>query len=303
MVCLASNTILLDIITPLKHHFIMNKLSREKQTQIIAALVEGNSLRSTSRLCDVAFNSVLKLLPQIGRACLEYQDKTLRNLTCKRIQCDECWSFCYAKQKNIPAEKQGQFGYGDVWTWVAIDPDTKLVPSFMVGNRDLQTAKIFISDLAGRLTNRVQLTTDGLRVYLQAVEDAFGRDIDYAMLVKLYGNDREAEARYSPAECIGCKEIGIMGRPDPRHISTSHVERQNLSMRMGMRRFTRLTNAFSKKVDNHFWAIALYYMHYNFARIHKTLRVTPAMEAGVSDHVWSVEEIASLLEVAARAAA
>jgi len=274
----------------------MNKLNREKRAQIIAALVEGNSLRSTSRLCDVAFNTVLKLLPEIGRACMEYQDRTLRNLTCKRIQCDECWCFCYAKQKNVPTDKQGQFGYGDVWTWVAIDSDTKLVPSFMVGGRDLQTAKIFISDLANRLANRVQLTTDGLRAYLQAIEDSFGNDIDYAMLVKLYGNDSEPDTRYSPAECIGCREIGVTGHPDPKHISTSHVERQNLSMRMGMRRFTRLTNAFSKKVDNHFWAIALYYMHYNFCRIHKTLRVTPAMEAGISDHVWSIEEVAALLD-------
>jgi IS1 family transposase len=274
----------------------MNKLNQAKRTQIIAALVEGNSLRSTSRLCDVAFNTVLKLLPEIGRACLQYQDKTLRNLTCKRIQCDECWSFCYAKQKNVPVEKQGQFGYGDVWTWVSMDADTKLVPSFMVGTRGFQTAKVFMDDLASRLANRVQLTTDGHRVYLQAVEDAFGNDIDYAMLVKMYGNDRETEAQYSPAECIGCREIGVTGHPDPKHISTSFIERQNLSMRMGMRRFTRLTNAFSKKVDNHFWAIALYYMHYNFCRIHKTLRVTPAMEAGVSDHVWSIEEVAALLD-------
>ena len=274
---------------------IMNRLNKEKQTQIISALVEGNSLRATARMCDVAFNTVLKLLPQIGAACLEYQDKALRNLTCKRIQCDEIWSFCYAKEQNVPAEKQGQFGYGDVWTWVAIDADTKLVPSFMVGTRGARTAKAFMDDLASRLASRVQLTTDGHRVYLQAVEDAFGSEIDYAMLVKLYGNDSGSEKRYSPPECIGCERVGITGRPDPAHISTSYVERQNLTMRMKMRRFTRLTNAFSKKVENHMWALALHYMHYNFCRVHQTLRVTPAMEAGVADHVWSTEEMVSLL--------
>jgi len=270
---------------------------KEQRTKIIAALVEGNSLRATVRMCDVVFNTVLKLLPEIGRACMEYQDKALRNLTCKRIQCDEIWTFCYAKEKNVPEDKKGQFGYGDIWTWVAIDADTKLVPSFMVGMRGSQTAKASMDDLASRLANRVQLTTDGHRAYLQAVEDAFGSDIDYAMLVKLYGVDREeSEARYSPAECIGCREIGITGHPDSKHISTSYVERQNLTMRMSMRRFTRLTNAFSKKVENHIYHVALHYMHYNFCRIHKTHRVTPAMEAGITDHVWSVEEIADLLE-------
>ena len=274
----------------------MNRLSKEQRTKIIAALVEGNSLRATARMCNVAFNTVLKLVPEIGQACADYQDKALRNLTCKLIQCDEIWSFCYAKEQNIPADKQGQFGYGDVWTWVAIDAETKLVPTFMVGTRVAQTAKRFMHDLASRLANRVQLTTDGHRVYLQAVEDAFGSEIDYAMLVKMYGNDAEAETRYSPAECIGCQTVGIAGKPNPKHISTSFVERQNLTMRMMMRRFTRLTNAFSKKVENHFWAIALHYMHYNFCRIHQTLRVTPAMAAGVTDHVWDVEEIAALLE-------
>ncbi len=283
--------------------FIMNRLSNQQRTQIIASLVEGNSLRATARMCNVAFNTVLKLLPEIGRVCLEYQNKVFRNLTCKRIQCDECWSFCYAKQKNVPEDKKNTFGYGDVWTWVAMDADTKLVPSFMVGSRNSQAAKTFMDDLASRLANRVQLTTDGHRAYLEAVEGAFGNGIDYAMLIKLYGNDRVTEARYSPAECIGTREIEVAGRPNPKYISTSYIERQNLSMRMGMRRFTRLTNAFSKKVDNHFWAIALYYMHYNFCRIHKTLRVTPAMEAGVSDHVWEIEEIAGLLEVPAVKAA
>jgi IS1 family transposase len=247
--------------------------------------------------------TILRLLEALGPACVKFHDKAVRNLTCKRIQCDEIWQFCYAKDKNVPEEKRGTFGFGDVWTWVAIDPDSKLVVSFTLGTRGAQTAKRFMDDLASRLANRVQLTTDGHRVYLQAVEDAFGNDIDYAMLVKMYGNDRESEARYSPAECIGCREIGVTGRPDPKHISTSHVERQNLTMRMGMRRFTRLTNGFSKKVENHFWAIALHYMHYNFCRIHKTLRVTPAMEAGISDHVWTVEEITSLLDKSATMAA
>jgi IS1 family transposase len=273
----------------------MNRLSKEQRTKIIAALVEGNSLRATSRMCDVAFNTVLKLLPEIGMACAEYQDKTLRNLACKRIQCDECWSFCYAKAKNVPADKQGQFGYGDVWTWVAIDPETKLVPSWCVGSRGAATARDFMHDLAGRLAHRVQLTTDGHRVYLEAVESAFGSEIDYSMLVKIYGADSEPDTRYSTGECIGCRKVGITGTPDPAHISTSHVERQNLTMRMSMRRFTRLTNAFSKKLENHVAAVALYYMHYNFCRIHQTLRVTPAMEAGIADHVWSIEELAGLL--------
>jgi IS1 family transposase/lambda repressor-like predicted transcriptional regulator len=281
----------------------MNKLTTSKRAQIISALVEGNSLRATSRMTGVSKVTILRLLEALGPACAEYQNKAIRNLTCKRIQCDEIWQFCYAKDKNVPTEKRGTFGYGDVWTWVAIDPDTKLVVSFTLGTRGAQTAKRFMDDLAGRLANRVQLTTDGHRAYLQAVEDAFGKDIDYAMLVKLYGEDRQAESRYSPAECIGCREIGIMGRPNPKYISTSHIERQNLTMRMSMRRFTRLTNAFSKKVENHYWAIALHYMNYNFCRTHQTLRVTPAMEAGIADHVWTIEEVVSLLDTEARRAA
>lgn len=273
----------------------MNKLSKEKRIQIISALVEGNSLRATARMCDVAFNTVLKLLPEIGRACADYQDRVLRNLKSRRIQCDEIWSFVYAKEKNLPEEKRGQFGYGDVWTWVAIDADTKLVPSFMVGNRDLRSARIFMDDLASRLFSRVQLTTDGHRACLEAVEGAFGCEIDYAMLVKIYGATQE-ETRYGPAECIGCEQKAISGKPDPKHISTSFVERQNLTMRMGMRRFTRLTNAFSKKVENHAYHIALHYMHYNFCRIHKTLRVTPAMEAGITNHVRTIEEMIQTVE-------
>lgn len=284
----------------LKHNrATMNRLSKQQRTQIITALVEGNSLRAVSRMCDVAFNTILKLVPEIGLACEKYQDRVLRNLPCRLIQCDEIWSFCYAKQKNVPADKQGQFGFGDVWTWIAIDAETKLVPSWCVGTRDAVTAYQFMHDLVGRLANRVQLTTDGHRVYLGAVESAFGADIDYAMLVKVYQSDSSPETRYSPAECVDCQMVEITGRPDPAHISTSFVERQNLTMRMNMRRFTRLTNAFSKKVENHAASVALHYMYYNFCRIHKTLRVTPAMAAGIADHVWSVEEIAGLLEQSA----
>jgi IS1 family transposase len=272
----------------------MNKLDRKKQGQIIAALAEGNSINSTVRMTGVSKVTILKLLAQLGPVCADYQDRTFRNLKCKRIQCDEIWAFWYAKEKNVPAEKKDQFGYGDVWTWVAIDADTKLVPSFLVGNRDGHSAKIFIDDLAGRLAHRVQLTTDGLKAYLEAVEGSFGCEIDYAQLIKIYGASQE-EVRYSPAECIGCETKRISGTPNAKHISTSYIERQNLSMRMGMRRFTRLTNGFSKKIENHIYAVALFYMHYNFCRIHKTLRCTPAMEAGITNHVWSVEEIAALL--------
>ena len=272
----------------------MNKLSTAKRTQMLSCLIEGNSLRATARMCDVAFNTVLKFIPEIGEACAEYQDKVFRNLKCKTIQCDEIWTFCYAKEKNVPFKYKETFGYGDVWTWVAIDADTKLVPTFMVGNRDAKTAKIFMDDLAERLANRVQLTSDGYRVYLQAVEDAFAGDIDYAMLVKKYESSQE-ETRYSPAKCTGAEKKIICGEPVERLVSTSYVERQNLTMRMCMRRFTRLTNGFSKKVENHVYHLSLHYMYYNFCRIHKTLRVTPAMEAGVSNHIWTLEEIIKLL--------
>jgi IS1 family transposase len=268
----------------------MNRLPTEKRIQIIGMLIEGNSLRAASRLADVSINTVTKLLVDVGSASADYQDRTLRNLKCKRIQCDEIWAFVYAKEKNVPADKKGHFGYGDVWTWTAIDAETKLVPSFMIGNRDARSASMFIDDLASRLASRVQLTTDGLKVYLEAVEGAFGCDIDYSMLIKTYESTQE-EARYSPAVCTGCERKPVMGHPDPDHISTSFVERQNLTMRMGMRRFTRLTNAFSKKVENHAYQVALHFMHYNFCRIHKTLRVTPAMEAGITDHVWTIEEM------------
>lgn len=272
----------------------MNRLNPTKQAQVIAALVEGNSIRAIERMTGVAKHTILKLIKDVGIACADYQDRTLRDLKCKRIQCDEIWQFCYAKEKNVPADKKGQFGYGDVWTWVAIDADTKLVPAFMTGNRDLRSAKMFIEDLAGRLTNRIQLTTDGLKVYLDAVEDSFGCEIDYAMLVKNYESSQE-ETRYSPAVCTSCERKAIMGNPDPVHVSTSYVERQNLTMRMSMRRFTRLTNGFSKKVENHAYSVAIHYMHYNFCRIHKTLRVTPAMEAGITDHVWTIEEMLETL--------
>ena len=273
----------------------MNKLKPEKQKQIIASLTEGNSIRATCRMTDTAKGSVLKLLADIGKACTEYQDKVLRNLICKRIQCDEIWSFCYAKEKNVPEDKQGQFGYGDIYTWTAICADTKLVPCWFIGRRDYLSARLFIQDLAKRLAGKVQLTTDGHRAYLQAVEDAFGKDIDYSQLIKLYGSDRDSEVKYSPAQCNGTIKEKIQGNPDPKYVSTSYVERQNLTMRMSMRRFTRLTNAFSKKVENLSHAVALHFMYYNFCRIHQTLRVTPAMEAGVTDHLWDIEDILALL--------
>lgn len=275
----------------------MNKLPIAKRAQVLGLLVEGNSLRAASRLADCSINTVTKLLVDVGAACAEYQDKTLRNLSCKRIQCDEIWAFCYAKEKNVPEKLKGEFGYGGVYTWTAICADTKLVPSWMVGRRDGKTATVFIEDLAKRLSSRVQLTTDGLKAYLQAVEDSFGANIDYAILMKLYGGDtagQGAERKYSPSECCGTIVETVCGNPDMAHVSTSYVERQNLTMRMGMRRFTRLTNGFSKKVENHMHAVSLHFMYYNFGRIYKTLRVTPAMEAGVSDHIWSLEEIASV---------
>src|SRR2546427_12720176 len=277
----------------------MNRLAPDRRAQIVGLLAEGNSLRAASRLADVSINTVTKLLVDLGAACEEYQDKTLRKLKCRRIQCDEIWSFVYAKAKHLPEKYKGAVGYGDVWTWTALDAETKLVPSWAVGRRDGFTARAFISDLADRLATRVQLTTDGHKVYLEAVEGAFGNAIDYAMLIKTYegdsGEHTPAERRYSPVICTGEFKQRITGDPDPANISTSFVERQNLTMRMSMRRFTRLTNAFSKKVANNKAAIALHFMHYNFARIHKTLRVTPAMEAGVSDHVWGLDEIARLV--------
>jgi IS1 family transposase/lambda repressor-like predicted transcriptional regulator len=274
----------------------MNQLDSVQRAQVIAALVEGNSIRSVSRMTGIARNTISTLLFMAGAACARYQDEKLRNLPCKRIQCDEIWSFCYAKDKNVPAEKRGEFGIGSVWTWTALDADTKLIASWMVGGRDAIAAHEFMKDLAGRLANRVQLTTDGHAAYLSAVENNFGNAIDYAMLVKIYGETAETEKRYSPAECIGCNRKEISGKPDSKHISTSFVERQNLTMRMHMRRFTRLTNGFSKKIENHVAAIALHFMYYNFVRIHQTLRITPAMAAGVSDRVWEVSDIVKLVD-------
>ncbi len=278
----------------------MNKLSLDRQAQIIKVLCEGNSIRSTARITDTAINTVVKLLQDVGAACLVYQDTAMRNLKIRKLQCDEIWSFVYAKEKNVSPEHAGQLGYGDVWTFTAIDPDSKLVPNWKVGLRNLECATEFVSDLKSRLANRIQLTTDGHKMYLEAVESAFGADIDYAMLVKLYGEEPEGQKRYSPAKCIGTEKQVIQGNPDAKAISTSHVERQNLTMRMCMRRFTRLTNGFSKKLENHILALALYFIHYNFVRPHKTLANpyprTPAMAAGISDHIWTVDEIVRLLE-------
>ncbi len=275
----------------------MNVLSTQKRKQVIAALVEGNSIRATVRMTGVAKNTVAKLLADVGTACASYQDRVLRGLSCKRVQCDEIWSFCYAKAKNVPADKKGEFGYGDVWTWVAIDADSKLVLSWLVGLRDGGYATEFMQDVAGRLTHRVQLTTDGHNPYLEAVEDSFGGEVDYAMLQKLYGADPAvAKGRYSPAVCLAAQRRPIVGNPNPHYLSTSYAERQNLTMRMSMRRFTRLTNGFSKKVEKLEYAVALHFMPYNFCRIHQSLRVTPAMEAGVTDRLWEIEDILALLE-------
>ena len=273
----------------------MNRLTTAKQTAVVAALCEGNSIRATVRMTGVAKNTIVKLLKDIGAACSKYQDETIRGIRSKRVQCDEIWSFVGSKEKNTTDEKKAE-GWGDCWTWTALDADTKLMISFRLGDRTLATAYDFMHDVAERLANRIQLTTDGHRVYLEAVESAFGMDIDYAMLNKVYRSNPEGQTRYSPAKCIGCEMKVISGDPNPKHVSTSYVERANLTMRMSMRRYTRLTNAFSKKLENHAAMVALYFMYYNFGRIHQTLRVTPAMEAGISGHVWSIEEIVGLLE-------
>jgi IS1 family transposase len=275
----------------------MNRLPISKRAQILNCLVEGNRLRAAGRIADVSINTVYKLLVDAGEACAAYHDAHVRNVAARRVQCDEIWSFVYAKQKNVATAKRKDLAYGDTWTWVAIDADTKLVLSYLVGDRDAEYALALMDDLRTRVTTRLQLTTDGHRPYLSAVEEAFGADIDYAQLVKLYGvppAEAEAASRYSPAECIGTRKTPVTGNPDPRHVSTSYVERQNLTMRMAMRRFTRLTNAFSKKVENHALAVSLHYMHYNFVRIHRTLRITPAMAAGISDRLWSIEDIAEI---------
>lgn len=274
----------------------MNKLPRQKRVQILQMLCEGSSMRSISRVCDVSINTVSKLLADAGKFCFDFHDERVRGLTCKRIQCDEIWSFCYTKHANLRHAKAAPRGAGDAWTWTSIDADTKLICNWMVGERDAVWAEVFMKDLADRLTHRVQLTSDGHRAYVTAVDSAFGNDIDFAQLVKIYGPSPEGTKRYSPPECLGCRRKRRKGDPDPEHISTSFVERQNLTMRMSMRRFTRLTNAHSKKLANHRHAISLYFTLYNWTRIHKTLRITPAMAAGLTDRVWSIEEIVEMMD-------
>jgi IS1 family transposase len=280
----------------------MNRLPLAKRVAILGMLVEGTSLRATSRLADVSINTVTKLLVELGEGCAEYHYKNVTNVRVRRLQCDEIWAFVGAKAKNASPEKKAQ-GWGDIWTWVGLDADSKLCVGYLVGGRDGWWATEFLNDCAKRIKGRVQITTDGHRVYLDAVEDAFGADVDYAQLQKIYGAVVENETRDSPAVCIGCDMKVVSGSPDPKHVSTSYVERQNLTMRTGMRRFTRLTNGFSKKAGNHAAMMAIHFMHYNFARIHKTLRVTPALAAGLADHVWSLEEIILLLPQASSAAA
>jgi IS1 family transposase len=281
--------------------FSMNRLSTEKRAQILSMLVEGNSLRATTRMAGCSINTVSKLLTDIGAACTVFQDRTLVNLPCTTIQADEIWTYCYAKQKNVPDEHKGTFGYGDVWTWTAIDADTKLVPSWLVGERTLDDCWTFIEDLKGRVNGRMQISTDAHATYRGVVPLVFEPgEVDWAQLIKRYRSEYRGEGRYSPPICTGTEMRVRLGDPDLSKVSTSYVERQNLTMRMGMRRFTRLTNAFSKKIENHMAAVALHFMHYNFARAHKSLANpyprTPAMAAGVADHVWTLTEIAELLD-------
>ena len=279
---------------------VMSKLAIEKRVQILSMLVEGSSMRSISRVCDVSINTVAKILADAGKVCMAFHDENVVGVKAKRVQVDEIWSFCAAKQKNVPSMKKPVDGAGDVWTWTAIDADSKLIVQWYVGDRDGNTAKFFIDGLASRLATRIQLTSDGLKAYLEAVEGAFGADVDYAQLVKLYGASPEsAKGRYSPAECTGIIKTPVEGKPDPKHISTSFVERQNLTMRMSMRRFTRLTNAFSKKLESHICAISLYFVFYNWMRIHKTLRVTPAMAAGLTDKLMSMEDLCVMMDAVA----
>ncbi|MFW5655340.1 MAG: IS1 family transposase [Roseicyclus sp.] len=279
----------------------MNKLDTKTRSLIIRLLVEGNSIRATSRIADVSKNTVTKLLEDAGKACAEYHDKHVRDVKAQHVQADEIWAFCYAKERNVQNAKAAPADAGDIWTWTAMDRDSKLMISYTVGDRSAATAREFMFDLASRLAGRVQLTTDGHGAYLKAVTDAFSGDVDYAMLIKQYGDPtgtKGHERKYSPAECTGTIKEAMFGKPDMEQVSTSHVERQNLTMRMGMRRFTRLTNAFSKKAENHAYAVALHFMHYNFCRTHKTLRMTPAMAAGVTDRLWDVEDLVTLVEAA-----
>jgi IS1 family transposase len=276
----------------------MNKLPLAKRTQVLAMLCEGSSMRSISRVADVSINTVSKLLVEAGEACLALHDEMVRSVRAPRIQCDELWSFCYAKAKNVAPAKAAPEGAGDVWTWTAIDPETKLILSFFVGDRSPQSAASFMIDLRLRVKGRPQITTDQYGAYIAGVEKAFGSRVDFAQLVKIYRQMKGSnpEVRYSPGECVGTKKRWVQGNPDEAHISTSHVERQNLTMRMSMRRFTRLTNAFSKKLDNHIHALALYFVFYNFCRIHKSLRVTPAMAASVTDRLWSLDDIVAKID-------
>jgi len=275
----------------------MNKLPLETRAQILAMLCEGSSMRSISRICDVSINTVSKLLEDAGEVCAAFHDEHVRDVKAKRVQVDEIWSFTAAKQKNVAAMKNPVGGAGDTWTWTAIEADTKLIVSYFIGGRDSDCAKLFMGDVASRLATHVQLTSDGHKSYLEVVEEALGADVDYAQLVKMYGASPECmKGRYSPAECTGIKKTPIEGKPDPEHISTSFVERQNLTMRMSVRRFTRLTNAFSKKVENHIHALALYFVHYNWMRIHKTLRVTPAMAAGLTGKLMGWEDIIAIMD-------
>jgi IS1 family transposase len=279
----------------------MNKLPLAKRVQILSMLVEGSSMRAVSRVCDVSINTVTKLLVDAGNACAAFHVETVRDVQAKRVQCDEIWSFCYAKQKNVAAAKAAPVGAGNVWTWTALDSDSKMILSWMVGGRDAYTANLFMDDLAQRITGRVQLTTDGHHSYLDAVAGAFGTDIDYGMLVKLYGEEAGAgpERKYSPGECVGARREVITGNPDMKAVSTSHVERHNLTMRMSMKRFARLGNAFSRKIDNHLHALSLYFVWYNFCRQHKAHKLSPAMAAGVADRLWSMEDIVALVDAAA----
>jgi IS1 family transposase len=275
----------------------MNRLSVEKRASILGMLVEGNSLRSCSRIADVSINTVMKLVVDLGMAAEQFHNERVNNVRVRRLQCDEIWSFVGSKEKNTSADRKAE-GWGNVWTWIGLDADTKLCLSYLVGGRDAVWASEFMLDCASRIKGRVQLTTDGHRAYLEAVEGAFGCDVDYAMLIKIYGKpeSKNDEIRYSPAECIGCETKWVTGRPDEQHISTSFVERYNLTMRMGMRRFTRLTNGFSKKFRNHAAMVAIHSAHYNFVRLHKTLRCTPAMAANLTERLWSLEELVEVLD-------
>ena len=286
------------MLKPFKHNAAMNRLNIEQRAKILGCLVEGNSIRSTSRLTGADKKTVLRLLAEFGASCRKLHDERVRNVKSSRVQCDEVWSYCYAKEKNVLQDCKGVLGFGDVWTWTALCSTSKLIISYHIGLRDAEDALHLTDDLRSRLANRVQLTTDGHKAYLSAVEESFGADVDYAQLVKLYGAPKGEgnERRYSPADCTGTQKRRVTGNPNKRHVSTSHVERMNLNIRMGVRRFTRLTNAFSKKIENHIHALSIYFAYYNFCRIHQTLRVTPAMQAGLTDHVWTLEEIVALSE-------